>query len=187
MFGRRPSGDDTNAEPRGSNRRALLAVGGGILFALLAVAGYVLFFSGSGSDAMLGPVSVPGGTHAGSASPSASTSVTPAAVGTRDPFNAKGIVVQPAVATSAAAPAATTAAPSPSPKATGTPFVFKLLDLTATTVTVTVNGHSYTPKVGDSFATYFRLYAIFGTTCAGFQYQTQNLALCKGDSTVLTP
>lgn len=168
------------------DRRPVAFVVGGLLLAVAAVAGYVLFFTGSGADPLAGAVVVPGQGQS-HATPNGVVTVVPVALaGTRDPFNADGIVVSPS-----AAPSSSTASATPSPttsaSATGTPFVFKLLDLTATTATVLVNGHPYSPTVGSSFATYFKLYAIFGTNCAGFQYQTQNLALCKGDSTVLTP
>ena len=170
------------------DRRPMIAVGGGLLLAVVAVAAYVLFFTGNGSDPLAGPVVVPG-QGAGNTQAAAPVTVAPVALaGTRDPFNADGIVVAPATAatTPTPTPSATTTVGA-SPSATGTPFVFKLVDLTSTTAAVLVNGHAYTPSVGTTFATYFRLYAIFGTTCAGFQYQSQNLALCKGDSTVLTP
>ncbi|MEI7777923.1 MAG: hypothetical protein WCJ42_00660 [Actinomycetes bacterium] len=169
------------------DRRPLFAVGGAVALVVVGIALYLLFFAGNSTDsnAMLGPVSLP--THGASASAAPAVTVAPVAVvGTRDPFNAVGVI--PAVV---ATPAPTTAAPvaptpSVSPTNSGTQFVFKLVDLSKTTTTVLVNGHAYTPAVGDQFGTFFRLYAIFGSTCAGFQFGTQNVALCKGDSTVLT-
>lgn len=169
------------------DRRPMLAVGGAVVVAMLAVAMYVLFFSGSGSDSLSGPVALP--MRTGTPIPTVTPQITAVAVsGTRDPF-----AITWAVATSQAAPvpaAGSTVAPTvaPSPTATGTPFVVKLVALTPTTATVLVNNHSFTPTLLSTFATYFRLYMIFGNTCAGFQYKTsQSVALCVGDSAVLAP
>jgi len=157
-------------------RRTLIFVLGGVLLALLGV-GLYLVLSGSGSDtattsapqaakpAVNPSVAVP--------PPAAVRQAAPAPV-VRDPF---------ASLPTAAGSGATAAAPGATvPKSTAHALTLISVNAAGPSAVFTVDGKNYAVKTGGLFATNFRLYALFGTTCAGVLYGDQNIAICAGDA-----
>lgn len=177
---------EDNGKPE--NRRVLLigAVAGALA---LLVAAYFLFFTGGSSDQALGqgPLPLPKAKAAAPKAPAASKPVakavpaTFAGVHATDPF--KPLYDPPP------APAATAAPGSVPPGAPGAapgaaPVQIVTLNAVGTkSVLVDVNGTSYSPKVGTSFATFFKLERLQGPNCATFLYGDESFDLCKGSTT----
>ncbi|MDQ1687912.1 MAG: hypothetical protein QOK42_887 [Frankiaceae bacterium] len=166
-----------------SNSRVLLvAMGAGVLALLVAV--YFLFFTGSGTDQALSSQQLPAPhskvikktTHKTTAKKPAAA-VVPATftgVHSKDPF--KPLLNPPPPPPPSAAPVAGGGSTAPAQ-------VVGLSSVGFSTVTVTVNGVVYKPKVGSSFATYFKLLRLQGPSCATFLYGDESFDLCKGSTT----
>ena len=179
----------------------------------LAVAAAVWFLLGSGAAAPIDTSPVPRGVAA--PQPTSTTPVKEKAndsyiVPARDPFLP---IVKPAVAqgsSGAAVVANTKSVPvttaahvakpkptvKPTPKATATPkatpvgttYVLRLVtvDATAQTAAGTINGNKVTFELDKPVAKGFRLYSVFGDSCAGILFKDQNLALCTGEARTVT-
>lgn len=169
-------------------RRTLFVVLG-LAFALVVVgAAFFLLFSGGSEEVATGPVTQgkPSAAPSGQPAPPVSApAVVPPTfsdnVGT-DPF-------EPAVAAPPPAPADSPAPSSGASAPAGTTVVLGLTQVAdnLTSVNVTVDGVAVNGlTVGKSFASSFKVYAIFNATCAGFLYGDESVALCEGDTATLT-
>ena len=162
------------------NRRALvIAVAGAVLLALVAAV-YFLLLAPSSSNEDLGLV-VPARQPAANAQPTPASSAVVADPGVtigRNPF-------APVKAGSAQVDAPTVTVPA-APQAATSGVTLEMVALNPTAVTVKVDGKSYTAKVGETFATDFKVYGIFGTQCAGVLFGTQSVPLCVGDVRTLS-
>jgi hypothetical protein len=174
-----PAAADFDSPAKSNSRVMLLAAGAGVL--ALLVAAYFLFFTGGSSDLPMGKVSLPKAKTVHSAPKSvakkpAAAKVVPATftgVHSKDPF--KPLVQAPP------APAATAA---PAGGGATTPVqVVTLTGVGISSATVTVNGSVFKPSVGSSFANYFKLLKMQGTSCATFLYGDESFDLCKGNTT----
>ena len=169
-------------DPRGNDRRRTLIVAlGGALVALLVVGLYLVISSGkSDSDTTTSPQSssaTAANAKPGAAAPAPVVQVAPVPVVGRDPFANLPTAAAPVTGGSTTGSGSSTSTAAPvhaltlvSVSAPGQSAVF------------TVDGKRYAVKTGAAFATDFRLYALFGTTCAGVLYGDQNVAICAGDA-----
>lgn len=174
--------DLPGVESEGPDRRRLLVFGlGGLLLALLAV-GLFLVLSGSGSNNTTAASSLAKANAApvnsGASAQTVPQQIAPAPVIGRDPF--AGL---PASGTAAAAAAASTTSGGTTASTTTPAHTLVLVAVSAPTQSAvfTVDGKKVTAKTGTTFAPNFRLYSLFGTTCAGVLYGDQNIAICQGD------
>ena len=169
----------------------LVLILGGIVVALIA--GWFVFGAlfGSGaspnSEGLVVPASQRGAAPATApaapgvpqaANDSATSSA--AAVG-RNPF----APVVPGKSSADPVPQPTVAAVV-SQSAAASAITVQMVSLTPTSATLTVAGKSYTATVGQTFATDFKVYGIFGTQCAGVLFGTQSVPLCIGDVRTLS-
>ena len=162
----------------GDRRRTLILVLGGVLLALLG-AGLYLVLSGSGSDSVTETapqVTKPVANPSTAVQPPAAVQQAAPVPLVRDPF-ANLPTTPPAGGGSATA--ATGAA---APQSTARTLTLISVNAAAPSAVFTVDGKNYAVKTGGSFATNFRLYALFGATCAGVLYGDQNIAICTGDA-----
>jgi len=177
-----PAGfEDTGSS---DNRRMILvaSVAGGLA---LLVAAYFLFFTGGGSDQALGqgPLPLPRAKAAAPKVPAVTKPVTKAVPATfagvhaKDPFKPLFNPPPPAPVAPVAG-AGDPAAPGAAPVQ-----IVTLNSVGSSSVLVEVNGKSYAPKVGSSFATFFKLERLQGTSCATFLYGDESFDLCKGSTT----
>lgn len=176
-------------EPTDGNRRAkLLVVAAGALAVLLA-AFYFLFVAGGDPEPV--PAAAPKPNTAEqppppAAEPPAAPPVFNGDAGT-DPFDP--LVTKPAPATEGSQGTGTTDGTTTGTTGTGTS---QQLAVTAvapdnTTVSVTVDGQAYAGlTVGQTFANFYKVYGIFGGTCAGFLYGDQSIGGCVGDTVTVT-
>jgi len=184
-------GLDDVVETGGSDRRKLfILVGGGAAVVLLGLAAFFLFFSGSGSSSSEEGL-VPSARKPAAAAPAPkATAPAPAAtpfveaIG-RDPFTP---LIDPVAAAAPAAPAAGAASGTAAAGTTsgGTTVSVEMVSVSPTSATLKVDGKSYTAKVGEVFATNFKLYGLFDAQCAGLLYGDQSVPLCVGDVRTLT-
>jgi hypothetical protein len=176
-------------EPTSGNRRAkLLVVAAGALTVLLA-AFYFLFVAGG--DPAPVPAAAPKPNPAEQVPPPAAE--VPAAppvftgdAGT-DPFDP--LVTKPAPTTEGSQGTGTTdgGATTGTTGGTGQQLAVTAVSPDNTTVSVTVDGQAYNGlTVGQDFATFYKVYGIFGGTCAGFLYGDSSIGGCVGDTVTVT-
>ena len=166
-------------EPKSSRRPLIIAVVGAVIVAVLAGV-YFLFLAPSSSSEDLGLV-VPARQPAANAAPALVPDAVVADPGVtigRNPF-------APVKAGSSQVDAPTISVPAAPPAASGG-VTLEMVSLDPTSATVKVDGTSYTAKVGYTFASYFKVYGIFGTQCAGVSFCTQVVPLCVGDVRTLS-
>ena len=191
MFPGQPApaqGEPTAAAPEGSNRKALLAVGGIVGAVLLAGGAFVLMNSGSGSTDASAPVVPPAPSVSAPSAPAAAPSaaaikVTKVSVTSRDPF-------APLYPTPAATAAAAPAASQPAPVVTQAPAVtveLASVNLSSQKAALKIDGKAYTAAVGQGFGTNYMLYSIFNAQCAGVLYGDQSVAVCMGKPMTVQP
>jgi hypothetical protein len=185
-----PPVDEVEEAAGSDGRRRVLMIAAPLAALLLLVAGYLLFFSGgSSSDTQsfvapkahprTGAVTQPG---AQAPAPAAQVPAVPAtfsgAVG-RDPFQA--LIVPPPPPPPPAPVAPTTATTTATASGTsGTMVTLAKVD-SASQVEMSVAGAPYTAKVGEVFATTYKVLTINGS-CATFLNGDQQFALCQGQS-----
>ena len=169
---------------KADNRRVLL-IGGVAGAVALLVAAYFLFFTGGSSDTALGggPLPLPKARQAAPKAPAVkkppvkAVPATFAGVHAKDPF--KPLYDPPPPAPATPAPGTT----DPNAPAAAPVQIVTLNGVGTSSVLVDVNGKSYAPKVGSSFATFFKLERLQGTSCATFLYGDESFDLCKGSTT----
>jgi hypothetical protein len=176
-------------EPPSDNKRAkLLVIGAGVL-AVLAAAAYFLFFAGGEAEPTPAAAPKPAAAPPAAEAPAAPV-VPPVFNGTAgtDPF--KPLVTEPEPAPEAAAGTATSGTGDTTTGTTsGTSQQLAVVSVTDdnTRVSVSVDGTAYPDlAVGQTFATFYKVYGIFGGTCAGFLYGDQSLGGCVGDTVTVT-
>jgi len=179
-----------------SNRKALLAVGGIVAAAALgAGAFFMLTSSGSGDDEFAGPTtkarpqaSSPAKVQASAPAKTTKVTIKTAVVTGRDPFAVLFPVVEK--------PATTTGGTSGGPSASATP-PSQTQTTTHSIAVVTINGKSgtadlkidgkaYSAAIGEKFATYYTLYAVFNAQCVGVLFGDQAVASCIGNPVTVT-
>lgn len=167
-------------EESGHSRRPLIiAAVGAVLVAALAGVYFLLLAPSSSSDD-LGLV-VPARQPAANAAPAPAQDAVIADPGVtigRNPF-------APVKAGSSQVDAPTISVPAAPQDASGG-VTLEMVSLDPTSATVKIDGKSYTAKVGETFASDFKVYGIFGTQCAGLLFGTQSVPLCVGDVRTLT-
>lgn len=166
-------------EPERSRRPLIIAAVGAVVVAALAGV-YFLFLAPSSSGEDLGLV-VPARQPAANAAPAPAPDAVVADPGVtigRNPF-------APVKAGSSQVDAPTISIPA-APQAASGGVTLEMVSLDPTSATVKVDGTSYTAKVGETFASDFKVYGIFGTQCAGVLFGTQSVPLCVGDVRTLT-
>jgi len=202
---RRP---DASSGPSGQRRPLLLVLA---VVGALVVAAAVWFLLGSGGAAPIDSSPVPRGVAAPQPTATAVVKANDTyAAPARDPFlpivkpaAAQGSTGSAVVANTKSVPV-TTAAPvakpkptvKPTPKATATPkatpvgttYVLRLVavDATGQTAAGTINGKKVTFELDKPIAKGFRLYSVFGDSCAGLLFKDQNLTLCTGEARTVT-
>jgi len=188
---RPPEQIDADSASGGSDRRKLFVlVGGGAAVVLLGLAAWFLFFSGSGASTEEdGLVAAAPRPAASAPAPKASAAPAPAAtpfteaIG-RDPFEP---LIEPAAAVAPEEVAAPGTGTTPGGTTSGGVSVsVEMVSVTPTDATLKVDGKSYTAKVGEVFASNFKVYGLFDAQCAGVLYGDQSVPLCVGDVRTLT-
>lgn len=195
-----PVADEDDGSASAPDRRKLLMIVGGA--AAVVVVGLLafLFLGGSGGDDEGGLVTpAPRSAPVAEAPAPVAEAPAPAAFDGdlgRDPF---APIYEPAAAEpeAEAVAAGTTGgtggataggAATDTTTGTGTPVTVKLVGVKADGATVNVDGTKYEATVnGETFATSFRLYSVFGEECAGLLFGDESVVLCKGDVRTLTP
>ena len=198
-----PSNDDDQGQA-GGDRRRLLIIGGAVLGVIvLGLAAWFLLFSGGSANDQSGTVPPAPAKPSASAAPQPKAAAPAAGAGAaaaakfsgnlgRDPFTPLyPAAAAPAAGGSQAAAGASsgssTSSGTTAASSGGTPVSIEMVSVDASSATLTVDGKKYTPKVGDVFATNFKLYGLFDSRCAGILYGDKSIPLCEGDVTTVTP
>ena len=168
----------------GTNRVLLFAAVAGVLTLMLAVY-FVFFTGGSSNESLSSSFQAPRSTHSAPKATTKKAVTKPVAaaavpatftgVHSRDPF-------KPLFNPPPPAPVAPVA-PVGGTSTGGTTQVVTLTSVGTSGVAVSINGVTFNPKVGDPFATYFKLVRLQGTSCATFLYGDESFDLCKGSTT----
>lgn len=177
------------AEPqpeKASNRKALLAVAGVVGALVVGAGAFFMLTSGAPEEDFTIPIAKPSASASASAAPSASagtsTTVKKANVTSRDPFAVLFPEPKPEPTAAASAPASTTdgTATQPPNQSQTTTYTVAVSDIKPAKgqATLVVDGKSYTAMVGEKFAPYFTLYAVFNTECVGVLFGDQNVPVC---------
>lgn len=186
-----PPADEVEEAAGSPGRRRVLMIAAPLAALLLLVAGYLLFFSGGSSNdtqSFVAPKPKPrtgAAAQPGAQAPAQAQQVpaVPAtfsgAVG-RDPFKALIVPPPPPPPPAPVAPTTTTTATTTTPGAPGTTVTLAKVD-SPSQVEMSVAGAPYTAKVGEVFATTYKVLTINGS-CATFLNGDQQFALCQGQS-----
>lgn len=183
------------AEPqpeKASNRKALLAVAGVVGALVVGAGAFFLLTSGAPEEDFSIPIAKPSASASvapsASASAGTSTTVKKANVTSRDPFAV--LFPEPAPEPTVAASSGTTdgtatQAPNQSQTTTYTVAVTNIQPNKGQ-ATVVVDGKSYPAAVGEKFAPYFTLYAVFNAECVGVLFGDQNVPVCLTSPATVT-
>lgn len=175
------------AEPqpeKASNRKALLAVAGVVGALVVGAGAFFMLTSGAPEEDFTIPIAKPSASApaepSASASPGATTTVKKTNVTSRDPFAV--LFPTPKAEPSAQQSGSTTdgtATQAPNQSQTTT-YTVAVTDIKPAKgqATVVVNGKSYATVVGEKFAPYFTLYAVFNAECVGVLFGDQNVPVC---------
>jgi hypothetical protein len=177
-------------ESTDGNRRAkLLVIAAGGLAVLLA-AFYFLFVAGGDPAPVPAAAPKPNPAEQPAAPPAAEQPAAPPVfngdAGT-DPFDP--LVTKPAPSTEGSQGSGTGDGTATGTTGSGTSQVLAVTAVSPdnTTVSVTVDGQAYAGlTVGQTFASFYKVYGIFGGTCAGFLYGDSSLGGCVGDTVTVT-
>jgi len=182
------------AEPqpeKASNRKALLAVAGVVGALVVGAGAFFMLTSGAPEEDFTIPIAKPSASAsvAPSASAGTSTTVKKTNVTSRDPF--KVLFPEPAAEPSAAATSGSTTdgtATTPPNQSQTTTYTVAVSDIKPAKgqATIVVDGKSYTALVGEKFAPYFTLYAVFNAECVGVLFGDQNVPVCLTSPATVT-
>ena len=181
----------SDPQPQGTNRKALLTIGG-VVGALVIGGGAFFLLSGSGGGGDQSLANPQPGAAASAPTPSASpvtvTTIKTVSVAARDPFAPLFPTPAAPPAAAAAPPASTTPLQGPTlaPVAKVT-LAVSAIDATKQTATVSVDGVKYPVAVGKVFAKSFLLYSVFNAQCVGVLFGDQSVPVCTTAPATVSP